>query len=293
MVSRSSTKSKSSSTSAAKKETAASRKGAVAKKIGSKSVQKATVEKTSKVVKSTQKTSSTQVVKKTVAKKVVKAPLKKIESKPIQSGSKSTLKGSVSATKKSNEIETKKIKKNGSAAPTKAVLAQPVVKKPVASKKKIQSSTLSPTKDTRLLAHAVASDASPSIRVAKAIVKDNVTVSPTPSPAQLITIAVAPNLLEEDDSGNPGILSSQEVFDETDRAQHMQLLEQAEISRRAREMNRPQTHPDFDGLHCLVCDVEIPAKRLEAGRIRCVDCQEEADEEARRSAFYNKARGLA
>ena len=286
MVSRSSTKSKSSSTSAAKKETAASRKGAVVKKIVSQPVKKTAVKKASKAVKSVQKTVSAPVAKKTVAKKAATAPSKKVVSK-------STPKKSVPVPPKVNKTENKAAKKNVSSAPSKSVLSKPVAKTPVASKKKIQPSPLSPTKDTRLLDHAVASDASPSVRVAKAIVKDNVSVLPTPSPAQLITIAVAPNLLEEDDSGNPGILSSQEVFDETDRAQHMQLLEQAEISRRAREMNRPQTHPDFDGVHCLVCDVEIPAKRLEAGRIRCVDCQEEADEEARRSAFYNKARGLA
>lgn len=35
----------------------------------------------------------------------------------------------------------------------------------------------------------------------------------------------------------------------------------------------PQKHPDFDGVHCLVCDDEIPPQRLAMGRIRCVHCQ--------------------
>lgn len=36
----------------------------------------------------------------------------------------------------------------------------------------------------------------------------------------------------------------------------------------------PESHPDFDGLHCLDCEAEVPAARLALGRIRCVDCQQ-------------------
>jgi DNA-directed RNA polymerase subunit RPC12/RpoP len=36
---------------------------------------------------------------------------------------------------------------------------------------------------------------------------------------------------------------------------------------------KPQTHPDFDGVHCVDCDVEIPAKRLAWGRVRCTECE--------------------
>ena len=35
----------------------------------------------------------------------------------------------------------------------------------------------------------------------------------------------------------------------------------------------PQTHPDFDGKHCIDCEVEIPAQRLAWGRVRCTDCE--------------------
>lgn len=51
------------------------------------------------------------------------------------------------------------------------------------------------------------------------------------------------------------------------------------MTERAIEQRRaevaPQTHPRFDGTHCVdaECGVEIPAERLAAGRIRCVDCQ--------------------
>lgn len=84
----------------------------------------------------------------------------------------------------------------------------------------------------------------------------------------------APNLLDEDTS-DPGLWRGDEVYDETDQAQYLQLCEMAEITRRIREMNRPQTHPDFDGVHCIDCDIEIPPRRLAiTGCIRCVDCQE-------------------
>jgi hypothetical protein len=34
-----------------------------------------------------------------------------------------------------------------------------------------------------------------------------------------------------------------------------------------------QTHPDFDGAHCVDCDVVIPAQRLAWGRVRCTECE--------------------
>lgn len=37
---------------------------------------------------------------------------------------------------------------------------------------------------------------------------------------------------------------------------------------------RPETHPDFDGKHCVDCGVKIPKERLEWKRVRCADCQE-------------------
>lgn len=35
----------------------------------------------------------------------------------------------------------------------------------------------------------------------------------------------------------------------------------------------PETHPDFDGEHCVSCDEPIPAARLALARVRCVACQ--------------------
>jgi RNA polymerase-binding transcription factor DksA len=106
-------------------------------------------------------------------------------------------------------------------------------------------------------------------------------VSPASSDISL-AFQSAPNLLEEN-IFDPGLLRNDEVYDETDQAQHLQLMEQAEILRRAREMNRPQTHPDFDGIHCIDCDIEIPPlRRAATGSIRCVDCQGQHEKNAKR-----------
>lgn len=47
----------------------------------------------------------------------------------------------------------------------------------------------------------------------------------------------------------------------------------------------PETHPDFDGTHCVeeFCGEEIPAARLAMKKVRCVDCQTAKEKlEARR-----------
>lgn len=73
------------------------------------------------------------------------------------------------------------------------------------------------------------------------------------------------------------LLSNNEVYDETDQAQWIQLAEQASYQERARKANAPEFDPEFDGLHCIECDAEIPAARLKLHKIRCVDCQEELE----------------
>ncbi len=42
---------------------------------------------------------------------------------------------------------------------------------------------------------------------------------------------------------------------------------------RVRQLLEPESHPDFDGKHCIDCGNPIPKERLQAGRIRCTDCQ--------------------
>jgi RNA polymerase-binding transcription factor DksA len=55
----------------------------------------------------------------------------------------------------------------------------------------------------------------------------------------------------------------------------------AEAEARARGKSAPETHPDFDGFHCLDCGDEIPVLRLRLGRIRCVDCQTRLERDRR------------
>ena len=64
-----------------------------------------------------------------------------------------------------------------------------------------------------------------------------------------------------------------------------ELLEQA-----ARDMGRakasasvaPETHPGFDGEHCIKCGDAMPAARLTMQRIRCVTCQTQKEKYDRR-----------
>jgi RNA polymerase-binding transcription factor DksA len=35
----------------------------------------------------------------------------------------------------------------------------------------------------------------------------------------------------------------------------------------------PETHPDFDGAHCVECNADMPKARLDLKRIRCIGCQ--------------------
>lgn len=59
---------------------------------------------------------------------------------------------------------------------------------------------------------------------------------------------------------------------------------QADSERHARGKSGPESHPDFDGSHCVDCEDEILPARLLLGRVRCVVCQEVLESK--------KARGL-
>jgi len=50
-----------------------------------------------------------------------------------------------------------------------------------------------------------------------------------------------------------------------------------------RECDHPVYAEIFDGTHCIICEIEIPAERLAAGRVRCVDCQHEFE-------YFNRSR---
>jgi len=57
----------------------------------------------------------------------------------------------------------------------------------------------------------------------------------------------------------------------------------ADAERRARGKSAPERDPRFDGAHCVEedCGVELPRERLNAGRVRCFDCQRLREERQR------------
>jgi phage/conjugal plasmid C-4 type zinc finger TraR family protein len=61
--------------------------------------------------------------------------------------------------------------------------------------------------------------------------------------------------------------------DESDRASAIEAAFNADALRDARRKTQPETHPDFDGKHCVECGEIIPKARLALGRVRCVECQ--------------------
>ena len=61
--------------------------------------------------------------------------------------------------------------------------------------------------------------------------------------------------------------------DESDRATMVELQFNEDSIAEARKRSAPETHPDFDGKHCVNCEVTIPKARLELNKVRCVDCQ--------------------
>lgn len=57
-------------------------------------------------------------------------------------------------------------------------------------------------------------------------------------------------------------------------AAEYELAQRDEARRRVAKLSAPEHHPDFDGLHCIECDDDIPDGRLALGKIRCVYCQQ-------------------
>lgn len=68
--------------------------------------------------------------------------------------------------------------------------------------------------------------------------------------------------------------SMENYADEIDRANMIANVFLSEAVEEVARRCAPETHPDFDGTHCVECGDDIPAERLNLGRIRCVYCQE-------------------
>ena len=64
------------------------------------------------------------------------------------------------------------------------------------------------------------------------------------------------------------------VFDEADIASAVEMAFLDSALENHKEKVKPETHPDFDGKHCVDCDGDIPKARLQMFRVRCVTFQE-------------------
>ena len=66
--------------------------------------------------------------------------------------------------------------------------------------------------------------------------------------------------------------------DVLDQASRTEQMERDNGIKAAMLASAPQCHHRFDGVHCVDCEIDIPAARLALGKVRCVDCQSDRDE---------------
>lgn len=72
--------------------------------------------------------------------------------------------------------------------------------------------------------------------------------------------------------------------DDADKAQdQIEKFNESALNEVRKRAATREAHHDFDGEHCIDCLIEIPLKRLEMGRIRCVDCQSLLEKEEKRN----------
>lgn len=69
-------------------------------------------------------------------------------------------------------------------------------------------------------------------------------------------------------------MSSERLSEQIDQAQEMQRENEARALANVRANLAPETHPDFDGKHCVDCTGLIPKARLLMEKVRCVVCQD-------------------
>jgi RNA polymerase-binding transcription factor DksA len=69
-----------------------------------------------------------------------------------------------------------------------------------------------------------------------------------------------------------------DMADEFDRASELEETERANALTRVMQNAGPESHPDFNGIHCVDCSDVIPASRLKLGKVRCVYCQQFLEE---------------
>ena len=68
-------------------------------------------------------------------------------------------------------------------------------------------------------------------------------------------------------------MTLEKLTDVLDMASQLQEQQNEQAIARVRQSDKPQSHPDFDGEHCVDCDIEMPELRLSMHRIRCTSCE--------------------
>lgn len=72
--------------------------------------------------------------------------------------------------------------------------------------------------------------------------------------------------------------------DDADHAQEqIEAFNEAAIARQRKlaQNEDKEAREEWDGVHCVRCWIELPVQRADAGRIRCVTCQEIVEKERR------------
>lgn len=70
------------------------------------------------------------------------------------------------------------------------------------------------------------------------------------------------------------MIENERTTELVDAAQKQQRENEERALANVRANLAPESHPDFDGKHCVDGGEVIPKERLLMGRIRCVHCQE-------------------
>lgn len=78
------------------------------------------------------------------------------------------------------------------------------------------------------------------------------------------------------------------MADYIDDAQAVNELHQEVSLHNHRLKMAPESHPDFDGQHCVDCECDMPVERLAWGRVRCVECQEHLDRVSKMRAIRGR-----
>ena len=246
-------------------------------------IQKATVKK------ATKKATSKQAVKKAPAEKTpIKSPtvsksqlsVKKVATKKSPNQPPSVKK---SATSSSNSASNNKKTKMASTVTSPSQHKNK--KMPITAKQKNITPQTDSTENVSTSTPKTFMDGPSQVRVARAVIREDILFAEEKTSPSAVHVSHVQDEVPQE-VVDPGFLTNDEVFDETDLAQWQQLREQAAIHARAINLNKPEIHPDFDGVHCVECWEDIPHARLALKKVRCVDCQNDLEMKNKKNQMH-------